>query len=116
MSNNINVKFQEHFKLYVLFKDNIIFENELLVRKIDYYYDCNQVFSAVNIRYFLLEKDKESIDLLLKENDIVGNIESLGILDFRQEKKVQYLYLKVALIVLVLMMIVFFIYDKIVEP
>ena len=29
MSNTINVKFQEQFKLYVLFQDNIIFEGEL---------------------------------------------------------------------------------------
>ena len=116
MSKNINVKFQEHLKLYVLFQDNIIFENELLGRQIDYFYDSDQVFASGSIRYFLLEKDRRAIDLLLKENDIIATIESLGIQDFRLERKVQNLYLKVALIVAVLMIIIFFIYDKAVKP
>ncbi|MBP4141692.1 hypothetical protein J3S90_07735 [Flavobacterium sp. P4023] len=53
MSNTINVKFQEHFKLYVLFQDNIIFEGELQRREIDYYYDPEQLFISESIRYFL---------------------------------------------------------------
>ena len=88
----------------------------MLCRQIDYFYDSDQVFGSGSMRYFLLEKDRGLIDLLLNENDIVGSIESLGVQDFRLEKKVQYLYLKVALIVSVLMIIIFFIYDKIIEP
>ena len=113
MSNTINVKFQEQFKLYVLFQDNIIFEGELQRREIDYYYDPEQLFISESIRYFLLEKDNNEIDLILKQQGIIGSIESLGIQDFRLERKVQYLYFKIAIVFLIIISMVSFILDKI---
>ena len=42
MANSIDVKFQEHFKLNVLFKDYILFENLLLENNIDFYHNSNE--------------------------------------------------------------------------
>ncbi|MEG0851635.1 MAG: hypothetical protein RSH24_17340, partial [Flavobacterium sp.] len=63
MSNSIDIKFQNHFKLYVLLKDKIIFESELNKSNIKYYIDIEtQALSDNGIRYFLLDKDQEGID------------------------------------------------------
>lgn len=106
MSNLIQVKYQDHFKLYILFKDNILFESQLLENHIDYFLDTNQVGSQENLRYFLLDKDKEIIESILLKNKIIASIESLSIVDFEQEKKVQYLYLKVALVISIILVLV----------
>lgn len=106
MSNSVKVKFQNHFKLYILFKDKILFENELIKRDIEYYEDFENQPGGDNVRYFLLDKNREIIDLILKENEIIGSIETLPIMDFRQERKIQYLYLKFAFLVAVIMVLI----------
>ncbi len=69
MANSIEVKFQEHFKLNVLFKDYILFENLLLENNIDYYYNINENSDISDgIRFFLLDKDRIIIDQLLIDN------------------------------------------------
>ncbi|MFV7236319.1 MULTISPECIES: hypothetical protein [Flavobacterium] len=112
MSNVIKVKFQNHFKLYILFQDKIVFESELINKEIDFYEDYdNQPVNGDNIRYFLLDSDKEKIDLLLKEAKIVGSTETIAISDFRQQRKIQYLYLK-AIFLVVLIMVLIILWDK----
>lgn len=106
MPNNIYVLNENNFKLYIQFKDNIIFENELINRGIHYYRDGK---SITDFRYFFLSKDSESIDLILKKNNIIANIESLPIQEFNQAKKVQLIYLKVAIIVIILLFLIDFI-------
>lgn len=106
MPNNINVLNENNFKLYIQFMDNIIFENELINKDIHYYRDEK---SIIDFRYFFLTKDCEIIDLILKSNNIVANIESLPIQEFKQEKKVQLFYLKVAIIVIILLFLIDFI-------
>lgn len=109
MPNNVEVLNQNNFKLYVQFKDNIIFENELINKNIHYYRDEK---SITNFRYFFLCKDSKSINLILKNNNIIANIESLPIQEFSQEKKVQLIYLKVAIAVIFLLLLINFILKK----
>lgn len=106
MPNNIYVLNENNFKLYIQFKDNIIFEDELINKDINYYRDEK---SITDFRYFFMSKDSEIIDLILKSNNIIANIESLPIQEFKQEKKVQLIYLKVAIIVIILLFLIDFI-------
>lgn len=93
---NFDIKLKEHYKLYVLLKDKIIFESELQKKGIKYYTDINEQPSIDGgIRYFLLDSDMDSIDQIVIENGIVANTESHLISDFRNEKKVMKLYITV---------------------
>jgi len=95
--NNFDIKLKEHYKLYVLLKDKIIFESELEKSGIKYYADINeQPTIDSGIRYFLLDSDMQNVDRIVKENGIVANTESNLISDFRDEKKVMKLYVTVA--------------------
>lgn len=106
MANSSTVKFNNHFKLYILFKDNIIFESELIKNNIDYFLDNNQVGSLEQLRYFLLDNDRLKIDEILNKESIVASVESLDIIDYKQVKKVQFIYLKVAVIVALLFVLI----------
>ena len=103
MGNTVDVKLQNHFKLYILFKDYMAFENELQKKNINYCVDYNQA-NIQKYRYFLLHKDKEIIDLILKENN-------LYIQGFLQMKKGQSLYFKVALVVVILFVLITLLVD-----
>lgn len=105
MANKVEVKYQDHFKLYIEFKDNIIFENELLKNSIDYYRDEE---SITVFRYYLLDKDNIEIDKILQENNIFASNESLQLNDFKTEKKFQLIYLKIIIIVILILLIVEF--------
>ena len=95
--NNFDIKLKEHYKLYVLLKDKIIFESELEKSGIKYYADINEQPSIDGgIRYFLLDSDMKNVDRIIKDNGIVANTESNLISDFRDEKKVMKLYVAVA--------------------
>ena len=66
MVNSAEVKFQEHFKLNVLFKDYILFENLLLENNIDFYHSNNENSDISDgTLFFLLDKDRVIIDKLL---------------------------------------------------
>ena len=99
--NNFDIKLKEHFKLYVLLKDKIIFESELQKSGIKYYSEINEQPSIDGgIRYFLLDSDVKKIDRIIIENGIVANTESNLISDFRDEKKVMKLYIVIAGVVI----------------
>lgn len=101
--NNFDIKFNKHYKLYVLLKDKIIFESELQKNGIKYYTDINeQVSIDGEIRYFLLDSDMKNVDRIIKENEIVATTESILITDFRDDKKAMKLYLAVAGVVIVI--------------
>lgn len=94
--NNFDIKLKEHYKLYVLLKDKIIFESELQKSGIKYYADLNeQPFIDSGVRYFLLDSDMENVDRIIIENGIVANTESNLISDFTDENKVMKLYVAV---------------------
>ena len=99
--NNFDIKLKEHYKLYVLLKDKIIFESELQNSGIKYYVEINEQPSIDGgIRYFLLDSDMKNVDQILIENGIVANTESHLISDFGDQKKILKLYFVVALTIL----------------
>lgn len=112
MANSAEVKFQNHFKLNVLFKDYILFENLLLENNIDFYHNSNENSDISNgTLFFLLDKDRVIIDQLLIDNEIIASTETILMSDYREERKVQKFYFLVYLIVVALLILVIFIVD-----
>ena len=112
MANSAEVKFQDHFKLNVLFKDYILFENLLLENNIDYYHNSNENSDISNGTYFfLLDKDRIIIDQLLIDNEIIASTETIMISDYRVEKKVQKFHFLVYLLVVGLLILIIFVID-----
>ena len=107
MSNSIDIKFQNHFKLYVLLKDKIIFESELNKSNIKYYIDIEtQALSDNSIRYFLLDKDQEGIDNILLSKNIIASTETINVNDFRDVKNYYKVYFIIALLVITLTILI----------
>ncbi len=112
MANSAEVKFQGHFKLNVLFKDYILFENLLLENDIDFYHNSNENSDISNgTLFFLLDKDRVIIDKILIDNEIIASTETILMSDYREETKVQKFYFSVFLIVVGLLILVIFIVD-----
>ncbi len=112
MANSAEVKFQDHFKLNVLFKDYIFFENLLLENNIDYYHNSNENSDISDGTYFfLLDKDRIIIDQLLIDNEIIASTESIMISDYRVEKKVKKFHFLVYLLVVGLLILIIFVID-----
>ena len=112
MANSPEVKFQDHFKLNVLFKDYILFENLLLENNIDYYHNSNENSDISDGTYFfLLDKDRIIIDQLLIDNEIIASTETIMISDYRVEKKVQKFHFLVYLLVVGLLILIIFVID-----
>ena len=112
---NPKILFENHFKIYVLFKDKIIFENQLDNQNIEYYCDIeNQPNFESGIRYFLYENDRFKIDKIFKENEIIGKTETINVSDYRDEKKIMSIYLKVVGIVIGIMILIMLI-EKIIK-
>ena len=108
MANSIEVKFQEHFKLNVLFKDYILFENLLLENNIDYYCNINENSDISDgTRFFLLDKDRIIIYQLLMDNEIIASTETILFSDYRQERKIQkFHFLVYSIVILILVLII----------
>ncbi|WP_026725058.1 hypothetical protein [Flavobacterium sasangense] len=112
MANSAEVKFQNHFKLNVLFKDYIFFENLLLENNIDFYHNSNENSDISDgTLFFLLDKDRVIIDQLLIDNEIIASTETILMPDYREERKVQKFHFLVYLIVVALLILVIFIVD-----
>jgi len=94
--NNANIKFENHYKLYIPFRDKIIFESELTNNNIDFYYEENQPNINVAVKYFFKDSDANKIDKIIRKNQIISSIEN-QVLDYKQEQKIQKLYIKVAI-------------------
>lgn len=112
MANSAEVKFQDHFKLNVLFKDYILFENLLLEYNIDYYHNSNENSDiSSGTLFFLLDKDRVIIDQILIENEIIASTETILISDYREETKVQKFHFLVYLLAIGLLILSIFIVD-----
>lgn len=112
-AENFEIRHQKHFKLYVLLKDKILFENKLDERGVKYYCDLDeQPFIDGGIRYFLLDSDAIIIDEILIENEIIATNETALFVDNRDEKKVLKKYFMVAIVVTIIMILIVM-YDKI---
>lgn len=97
--NNPEILFKNHFKIYVLLKDKIIFESELEKQNIEYFCDIeNQPFFGNEIRYFIRDTDRMKLDKVFTENEIIARTETIPTSDYRDEKKVMKLYLTVGAI------------------
>ena len=105
--NNPEILFKNHFKIYVLLKDKIVFEAELEKQNIEYYCNIeNQPNITGGIRYFIQNSDRIKLDKIFVENEIIASTETIPTYDYRDEKKAQKLYLKVAGIVLAIMILI----------
>lgn len=105
--DNSGILFKDHFKIYVLPKDKIMFESELEKQNVEYYCDIeNQPMFENGIRYFIQNVDREKLDKIFTENEIIAHTETIQISDYRDAKKAQKLYLKVAGIVIGIMILI----------
>lgn len=105
--NTPKILFENNVKVYVLLKDKIIFESELEKQNIEYYCDIeNQPIFEGSIRYFIKNDDRIKIDKIFIENEIIANTETIQTSDYRDEKKTQKVYLKVAVIVIGIMIFI----------
>ena len=112
MANSAEVKFQDHFKLNVLFKDYILFENLLLENNIDFYHNSNENSDISDgTLFFLLDKDRVIIDKILIDNEIIASTETIMISDYRVEKKVKKFHFLVYLLVVGLLILIIFVID-----
>lgn len=112
MANSAEVKFQNHFKLNVLFKDYILFENLLLENNIDFYHNSNENSDISDgTLFFLLDKDRTIIDQLLIDNEIIASTETILMSDYREERKVQKFHFLVYLIIILILVLVILIGD-----
>lgn len=107
MYQNVEIKYQEHFKLNILFKDKILFENLLIENNIPFY--KNDLTN--DLLYFLLDKDRIGINNLLIQNVIIASTETIPTYDYREQKKVQMLYFKILLIVILITIIAILLMD-----
>ena len=112
MANSAEVKFQNHFKFNVLFKDYILFENLLLENDIDFYHNSNENSDISDgTLFFLLDKDRIVIDKILIDNEIIASTETIMISDFREERKVQKFHFLVYLIIILILVLIILIGD-----
>ena len=112
MANSPKVKFQDHFKLNILFKDYILFENLLLENNIDFYHNSNENSDISDgTLFFLLDKDRTIIDQLLIDNEIIASTETILMSDYREERKVQKFHFLVYLIIILILVLIILIGD-----
>lgn len=106
-NESAKIKFEEHFKLYVLLKDKIAFESELLENGVDFYFEEKQPNITSGIRYFLRDVDRPKIDKIVIENGIIVSTETIPSYDYRDQQKAQKIYAITACVVIVIILIVF---------
>jgi hypothetical protein len=110
--NNLGILSENHFKIYILLKDKIVFENEVRKQQVKYYCDIeNKPMLTRGIRYFIQDRDSITLDKILKENKIIASTESILISDYRDGIKTQRLYFKAAAIVIIILVSIAVIYD-----
>ncbi|WP_445710594.1 hypothetical protein [Flavobacterium sp.] len=104
--NNPKILFKKHFKIYVLPKDKIKFESEIVKQRVEYYCDIeNQSMFENGIRYFIQDIDRIKLDEIFIKNEIIAHTETIFISDYRDEKKIQKMYFNVAGIMLIIMIL-----------
>ena len=105
--NNPKILFKNHFKIYVLPKDKIIFESELEKQNVEYYCDIeNQPMFEHGIRYFIQDFDRKKLDKIFIENEIIAHTDTIQISDYRDVKKAQKLYFRAVGIVIGIMILI----------
>ena len=105
-SDSFTIKYDNHFKLYILLKDKIVFESELINNGVQFYIDDQQALTGNEMRYYLLDKDRPVIDKIIKDNEIIASTETIAIGDYRDQKKVMRLYLTIFAFLTIIMIII----------
>lgn len=113
--NNPQIIFEDHFKLYVSLKDIVLFQNELEKQSIEYYCDleCQPDFEG-GIRYFIRNKDRENLDEMIKKHQIIAGTETIPVSDYREDRKIYVVYLKIVLgivLILLILMLIKYLFD-----
>lgn len=107
MKHNPEIIAKDYLKIYVLLKDKIIFESELVKQNIEYYCDIkNLPILGNSIPYFIKNIDKDKLDEMLIKNEIITETETIQVSDYRDGKKVIKMQLKVGGIVLIIMILI----------
>ena len=89
-----------------MLKDTIRFEAAMNHKQIPFYSEINeQPNISDGIRYFILDTDREKVDKLLIENNIIASTETISNYDFRDQKKFYKVYVWVAIIIILLISI-----------
>ncbi|WP_178987678.1 hypothetical protein [Winogradskyella schleiferi] len=109
-NSNFNIKLQDHYKLYILPKDQIIFESQLLNNNIKFYYNIHEQSNlSGGIRYFLLDSDMDKINDIIIKKKIIANVKTNLVSDFDDQKKIFKLIVTfIAVIVGVIILIIIF--------
>lgn len=106
INNNFDIKLKDSYKLYVLLKDKIVFENELKKNGIRFYFNLDEQPNIDSgIRYFLLISDLELIDQILSKKEIFASTETILISDYKISKKVMKLYINLAIIFIIFLVV-----------
>lgn len=106
MNEDFYINHQDHIKLYVLLKDKINFDNAMTGRNLPFYYEVyEQPILDGGIRYFILETDRQKVDLLLIENDIVASTETIPNNDAQDIKKFYNVYIWITVSIIMLIVI-----------
>jgi len=84
--------------------------------QIQFYSEINEQPDITGgIRYFILNTDREKVDALLIENDIIASTETISNYDFRDQKKLYKVYVWVSIsitLLIILGLIIEFIFSK----
>ena len=110
MDENFDMKYKDHFKLYVQVKDKVKFESSLHTNEVPFYSDVNdQIGPNMDVRYFLLNEDRPLIDEIIKSNGIIASTETIPLHDIHEAQKLMWfsliIILAIALITVVAIVI-----------
>lgn len=116
MPRTFRVRFRNHFKVDIRFKDTVKFENELNDRGLDFYVDYqSESPSGALIEYYILQKDKTVVSEFLQENEIAVNADAVQFTSLNLQPNFMSLYLKLVGAFIVLMALLQVI-DTVVNP
>ena len=106
MRNTIRVKFDRVFIVHVPVRDVMSFENELSQNGIAYYADKRKgLLFDENVLFYILDKDSASVYRILADRQYVLDSEVIAANGFSEERKMVNLYLKFALLFIILTMV-----------
>ena len=106
MPNTIRVKFDRHFKIHVPVRGVTSFENELSQKGIAYYTDKRKgLHFNESVLFCILDKYSAVVHQILSDKHYVLDSEVLSANVFSEERKMVNLYLKFALLFIILTMV-----------
>lgn len=97
INNSIEIKFRNHFRLNIPFKDKILFEATLYEKNIPFHLDDNPMALT---RYFFLDEDRDRVNRVLKEIEVVASTDTIKMTDYADARKINKMYLFVVIIII----------------